>query len=125
VLVDEHGDVLHIRHKALGKWLIPGGHLEAEDTSLADAALRELAEETAVTGIDGELELIDIDVHPIPANPRKGEGPHHHFDFRFLARARDNHDVALQADEVTDYRWMPLNQADYPTVAARLVARTS
>jgi 8-oxo-dGTP pyrophosphatase MutT (NUDIX family) len=122
VLVDKHGDVLHIRHKTLGKWLIPGGHLEAGDTSLAAAALRELAEETAVTGIDGEMELIDIDVHPIPANPRKREGAHHHFDFRFLARARGSHDVALQADEVTDYRWTPLQQTDYPALAARLAS---
>jgi 8-oxo-dGTP pyrophosphatase MutT (NUDIX family) len=122
VLVDEHGDVLHIRHKTLGKWLIPGGHLEAGDASLAAAALRELAEETAVTDIDGEMELIDIDVHPIPANPRRGEGAHHHFDFRFLAWARGHQEVTLQAEEVTDYRWMPLHHADYPTVADRLAA---
>jgi 8-oxo-dGTP pyrophosphatase MutT (NUDIX family) len=120
VLVDEHGNVLHIRHKVLDKWLIPGGHLEAEDTNLAAAALRELAEETGMTGIDGEPELIDIDVHPIPANPGKREAAHQHFDFRFLARARGRHDVALQAEEVTDYRWMPVQPADYPAIAARL-----
>jgi len=122
VLVDDHGDVLHIHHKTLGKWLIPGGHLEAGDASLPAAALRELAEETAVTDIDGEIELIDIDVHPIPANPRNGEDAHHHFDFRFLARARGHQEVTLQAEEVTDHRWMPVQQAEYPAVADRLAA---
>ncbi len=118
-------EALHIHHKTLGKWLIPGGHLEAGDASLPAAALRELAEETAVTGIDGEMELIDIDVHPIPANPSKGEGAHHHFDFRFLARARGHHEVTLQAEEVTGHRWMPVQQAEYPAVADRLAARHS
>ena len=122
VLVDENGDVLHIHHKTLGKWLIPGGHLEAGDASLPAAALRELAEETAVTDIDGEMELIDIDVHPIPANPRKGEGAHHHFDFRFLAWARGHQEVTLQAEEVTGHCWMPVQQAEYPAVVDRLAA---
>jgi 8-oxo-dGTP pyrophosphatase MutT (NUDIX family) len=122
VLIDDHGDVLHIRHKTLGKWLIPGGHLETADISLATAARRELAEETAVTDIDGEMELIDVDVHPIPANPLKGEGSHYHFDFRFLARVRGKPEVALQAEEVTDHRWMSVQPADYPAVADRISA---
>ncbi|WTO36408.1 NUDIX domain-containing protein [Streptomyces achromogenes] len=45
-LVRPDGRVLTIEHRALRKWLLPGGHVEAEDTSLRDAALRELAEET-------------------------------------------------------------------------------
>ncbi|MDI3424118.1 aminoglycoside phosphotransferase [Streptomyces luteolus] len=36
VLVNHDGAVLHIRHKALGTWLRPGGHLEPEDTTRAE-----------------------------------------------------------------------------------------
>jgi 8-oxo-dGTP pyrophosphatase MutT (NUDIX family) len=79
-----------VEHKALGKWLFPGGHLEDEDETLMRAALRELAEET---GIDPALVTpvspvpLHIDVHPIPANPAKDEPDHQHFDFRFLFRS--------------------------------------
>ncbi|GGZ30232.1 NUDIX domain-containing protein [Streptomyces avidinii] len=49
VVVNGEGQVLFIRHVALGKWLTPGGHLEPEDPDLLSAALRELIEETGIT----------------------------------------------------------------------------
>ncbi|WP_406403626.1 NUDIX domain-containing protein [Streptomyces sp. NBC_00879] len=42
------GRVLHIKHRALNRWLLPGGHLEPDDTSLLAAAQRELTEETGI-----------------------------------------------------------------------------
>ncbi|MFD0393981.1 NUDIX domain-containing protein [Streptomyces nogalater] len=48
-LVRPDGRVLTIEHRSLRKWLLPGGHVETEDTSLRDAALRELAEETGIS----------------------------------------------------------------------------
>ncbi|MFJ6843041.1 NUDIX domain-containing protein [Streptomyces griseoluteus] len=38
-----------VRHDIFREYLLPGGHLEAEDGSLMDAALRELREETGTT----------------------------------------------------------------------------
>lgn len=110
VLADDRDRVLRIHHRGLNAWLFPGGHLEAGDSGLADAALRELCEETgitpeSVTAVD-EVPL-DIDVHTIPGNPAKGEPEHPHFDFRYLLRTCSPA-LALQREEVTDARWCPV-----------------
>jgi len=107
VLTDPARRVLFIEHLALGKWLLPGGHLESGDTTLISAALRELTEETGIRPQD-VVPLSDapihIDVHPIPANEAKGEAAHQHIDFRFsFGTASDVRE--LQAEEVTDAAW--------------------
>ncbi|WP_329179131.1 NUDIX hydrolase [Streptomyces sp. NBC_01477] len=116
--------VLLVEHKALGKWLFPGGHLEDEDSTLMLAALRELAEET---GIHPDLVTpvgpvpLHIDVHPIAANPAKDEPDHQHFDFRFLFRTTA--DVsALQAEEVLDYSWRFADTITAEPLRTRLLA---
>jgi 8-oxo-dGTP pyrophosphatase MutT (NUDIX family) len=103
----------------------PGGHLEESDDSLATAALRELTEETgipaeAVTLLDGDVPL-DIDVHPIPANPAKDEPEHWHFDFRFAFTTK-GHEVVLQAEEVSHYSWLPIQEVAAETIAVKLIA---
>lgn len=107
VLTDSHGQVLVIHHRALSKWLLPGGHTEPEDTTLQQAALRELAEETGIPAHDVEAACprpLHIDIHTIPANVAKQEPEHRHIDFRFLFRTSG--DVGeLQAEEVTGAEW--------------------
>ncbi|MGW4271111.1 NUDIX hydrolase [Streptomyces seoulensis] len=107
VLVGPDGRVLHILHNVTQKWLLPGGHLESSDETLLQAAGRELAEET---GIPPHLVIphnetpLHIDIHPIDANPAKGEPAHQHFDFRFLFRTAA--DIGeLQSEEVSDAVW--------------------
>ncbi|MEJ6003193.1 NUDIX hydrolase [Paucibacter soli] len=128
--------VLLIHHKTLDRWLQPGGHYEAPG-SLWDSALREVAEETGVTGLRPHPLCaglpLDIDSHAIPGNPRKQEGAHWHHDYAYLALA-DGHDAAApqalsaQLDEVHAAAWRPLAQlAGLPsdrlhTVAAKLAA---
>jgi 8-oxo-dGTP pyrophosphatase MutT (NUDIX family) len=110
-VLDGQGAVLMVKHRALDMWLIPGGHIEPADDSLLGAALRELDEETGVSWRDiAELPdagaiPVDIDVHPIPANPAKGEPGHWHADFRYVIEARRPDTITLQAEEVSGCNW--------------------
>lgn len=111
VVLDDARRVLHIRHNALDLWLRPGGHLESDDISLVDGALREVVEETGI--LADQLSLadalpIDIDVHSIPTNPAKNEPDHQHFDIRYIFFVTGNPIVALQAEEVHDFAWLPM-----------------
>jgi 8-oxo-dGTP pyrophosphatase MutT (NUDIX family) len=79
--------VLLMHHHRLRRWLLPGGHIEESDVSLAVTAAREAAEETRVR-IDGTRDpsLAGIDVHGIP--PKKDEPFHLHHDLIWCFRAR-------------------------------------
>lgn len=124
LVLDPAGRVLHILHRTLNRWLRPGGHLEAGDADLVSAALREVAEET---GIDSsQLALldevpIDIDVHPIPANPVKREPGHLHFDLCYAFAAAETPTVTLQINEVRDFVWLPLDQLQPETIRSRVL----
>lgn len=120
VVLDEGDRVLMVHHRAMDRWLCPGGHLEADDDDVAEAALREVAEET---GIDpGALVLVSalpvhIDAHPIPANDAKGEPGHVHFDFRMVFRAVGRTELTLQEQEVKGAEWREV--VDIPDQALR------
>jgi 8-oxo-dGTP pyrophosphatase MutT (NUDIX family) len=89
IVRDPDGRVLQIHHRALDRWLLPGGHLEPGDDSLIAAARREAVEETGLITSDRDAAdvqpvPVDIDIHPIPANADKGEPEHYHADFRYV-----------------------------------------
>ena len=97
------GSLLLIHHAKLGRWLQPGGHFESIDTSVEDAARREVVEETGVDSLTriGPT-LVRIDAHPIPA--RGSEPAHTHFDLGVGFQASD---MAIgPIDEVLDARWV-------------------
>jgi len=73
--------VLLLRHRRLGIWVQPGGHLEPGEMP-ADAAAREAAEETglALRHPAGGPALVHVDVHP-------GGRGHTHLDLRWLLLA--------------------------------------
>jgi 8-oxo-dGTP pyrophosphatase MutT (NUDIX family) len=99
-------NILLLWHKKLKRWLQPGGHVESTiDSSLLEAAFRELIEETelekssivAVSGI-----FFDIDIHVIPAN--QSEPEHNHYDLRYHFK--------LESDTrpVGNFKWIPIGE---------------
>jgi len=98
--------LLLIHHKALGRWLQPGGHADG-DPDLVAVARREVLEET---GVD-ELDLLvpgpwDLDIHRIPE--RRGVPAHLHYDVRFLFSAGGGTDLQSDEREVHAAAWVPL-----------------
>lgn len=79
IVVSERGVLLH-RHKRLGMWLQPGGHIEPGE-AVPDAALREVLEETGLAGEHTSTPpaIAHVDVHD-------GGRGHTHLDVRYVVR---------------------------------------
>lgn len=108
--------LLLIHHPTLARWLQPGGHVEIEDDlaahgSLAATAARELREETGIVLPPTSFRLIDLDVHAIPANPRKGEPAHLHLDCRYVAVTDIPPSPLHPPVDPCESRWWPLDEA--------------
>ena len=111
-------DLLLVRHRVLQRWLQPGGHLDRGELPVS-AARREATEETGARDLvaldwhaDGpdpaRVLPLDIDVHPIPARPERGEPAHLHLDFRYVFRLPNAGSLERQVEEVDDLRWHAL-----------------
>jgi 8-oxo-dGTP pyrophosphatase MutT (NUDIX family) len=86
VLAPDGERLLLVHHRRLGRWLLPGGHVEPEDAEIWDAARREVVEETGAELLpDPAPRLVGLDVHGIPA--KRAEPYHLHHDLLFAFRA--------------------------------------
>jgi len=78
-IVSSRGVVLH-RHRRLGIWVQPGGHVDPPESAV-DAAQREALEETGLFAHHLAPPLLfHVDVHPGPRG-------HTHYDLRYVLRA--------------------------------------
>jgi 8-oxo-dGTP diphosphatase len=104
VLEDDH--LLLVKRAnppAAGSWSVPGGRVEWGET-LAEAVVRELAEETGLEGACGELvgwaQLISRRHHAVV------------FDFRVHLMEMGD---PVAGDDAADARWVPLEDvSDWP-----------
>ncbi|MEO5899076.1 MAG: bifunctional NUDIX hydrolase family protein/GNAT family N-acetyltransferase [Ilumatobacteraceae bacterium] len=110
IVVGPRGVVLH-RHKRLGLWLQPGGHIDPGEAPW-DAARREAEEETGLPVSfaespqfphDGSPQLVHVDVH---AGPRK----HRHLDLRYVLTS-PHVAPAPPAGESQDVEWFQWHRA--------------
>lgn len=99
IVIDYHQRILVHRHKRLGLWLQPGGHIsrgEAPDL----AARRETLEETGVQTalVPAPACLIHVDAHDGPRG-------HRHLDLRYLLRPVSTH-LAPAVGESQEVAWV-------------------
>jgi 8-oxo-dGTP pyrophosphatase MutT (NUDIX family) len=105
--------VLLCLHRRIRRWVQVGGHCEAEDESLAGAALREATEESGIPGLRLVGEPIGLDIHPVNCSA----GPSRHFDVRFAALAPPGARERV-SDESEELAWFPYDGLPHPLASA-------
>jgi 8-oxo-dGTP pyrophosphatase MutT (NUDIX family) len=119
IVVGTRGTVLHL-HKRLGRWMQPGGHIDAGESAPA-AARREAIEELGLDVVhpEGGPRLIHVDVHEAALG-------HTHLDLRYLllGSADDPHPPPGESPEARWYDWdEAAATADAALAPALVVAR--
>jgi 8-oxo-dGTP pyrophosphatase MutT (NUDIX family) len=108
IVIGERGVVL-LKHKRLGLWLQPGGHVDAGETPW-DGALREAEEETGLDlafvdfdDVLGVPRLAHVDVHEAARG-------HTHLDLRYVLRGGET-DPSPPAGESQEIGWFGWDEA--------------
>jgi len=107
IVVGPRGVVL-LRHRRLGIWLQPGGHLDAGETPW-EAALRESREETGL-----EVRFADVDTDGVPVlahvDVHHGGRGHTHLDLRYVLDGGAA-DPVPPPGESQEIGWFPWDEA--------------
>lgn len=123
---DNDRRLLLVHHNRYQCWVVPGGHVES-DESPDQCAIREVFEETgihieiasavemvALPGADSLPVPIIVAAIPHPGKPERGEGPHTHIDMLYLAVVAGGDLTALESEVggVTFASWDDLAELD-------------
>ena len=108
LVVDEPRErVLLTLHRKVGRWLQFGGHIEADDASVAEAALREAVEESGLPA--GALTLLlgpaQLDRHALGSGFTRCT---EHLDVRWVAVAAAGSEPIV-SEESLDVAWWPVD----------------
>lgn len=118
--------VLLNHHRALDFWMQFGGHADGHE-DLQDVARREVQEESSFTHITPLQDaILDIDIHAIPYNAKRGEPAHLHYDVRYIFRLEGGDENFTISDESINLRWCDYQEAlrlTGPGAVARLLSK--
>lgn len=103
--------VVLLHHRQLDMWLQCGGHADPDDLTAQETALREAREETGLTvePHPAHPELLDVDIHEIPATD--SFPAHLHLDLRYLLVADPAATPEAPAEEAHEVAWFELEAA--------------
>lgn len=105
IFSSDHQRVLLTLHKVIRRWLQTGGHCESDDSSLAEAALREGREESGINTLSIDPTPVWLSHHEVPCGPIR---PSHHLDVQYVAVAATDAIEAI-SDESDELRWWDVN----------------
>jgi len=126
VLCADGDQVLLTLHAKARRWFHLGGHVEPQDATLAEAALREATEESGVDGLRLDPDPLHLDAHTVGFC--SGHREVRHLDVRFLAVAPPGASPT-SSEESLEVRWwpvdgLPTDEPDMVEMVARVLART-
>jgi len=114
IYAKEEHKFLVLYHKDLKMFLYPGGHVNDNEKSPLQSAIREIMEETGLSNLE-QLKLseneqipIDIDTHLIGYNERLNLPAHYHFDFRYLFIVDKISRIKIDLNELSNYKWIDI-----------------
>lgn len=107
---------LLVYHNIYDSWSWIGGHADGQ-RDIAAVALRELAEETGVSGAHlvpcGPGNLLSCEVLTVNGHEKRGEyvSSHLHLNVTYLAVADPAQHIRVKPDENSGVKWVPLDDA--------------
>lgn len=106
--------VLMVHHNIYNSWAWTGGHADEEEDLLM-VAIREVNEETGVTGIHPvSSEIFSLDILTVVGHVKRGKyiSPHLHLSVAYLLEADDNELLVVKEDENSGVKWVPIDEVN-------------
>lgn len=102
---------LLVKHKKMGTWVQPGGHIELNEDP-EEASIREVFEETGIKiKLIGERKPRSCDyILPLAIQKNIVNDGHIHMDFVYAAYLVGDNKLILNEDESTDVAWFTLEE---------------
>lgn len=107
---------LALYHKDLKMFLYPGGHIDNNDKSILETAIREVTEETGFYNLkqinfcNNKLVPLDIDTHLVTYNDRLKLPEHFHYEFRYLFEIDEIKEPIIDKEELERFKWIDIEE---------------